>query len=211
MDIHHIRNIYCVGRNYGLHAAELGNSVPDEPMIFTKPTHALVVADGSPVVLPEDRGDVHYEAELVLHIGRDYTPGMTVDELVDVMSLGIDFTLRDVQNVIKSKGYPWLPAKGFLRSAVVTKPIAFPGLEAIKSLELSLKRNGQEVQRGSASQMIFSLQTLIDYIASHYGLGAGDLIYTGTPPGVAAVQDGDRYELLWDERVLGAFTAKLGD
>ncbi|MEK8126379.1 fumarylacetoacetate hydrolase family protein [Paenibacillus filicis] len=210
MDKHSIRNIYCVGRNYGLHAAELGNTVPEEPMIFTKPTHALTVTDGGPVGLPGDQGEVHYETELVLHIARDYSPGMTVDELVEQMSLGIDFTLRDVQSVIKSKGYPWLPAKGFLRSAVITEPVAFPGFEAVQTIELSLQRNGQEVQRGSASEMIFNLQTIVDYIAVHYGLGQGDLIYTGTPAGVAAVKDGDRFELLWDDQVLGSFTAKLG-
>ncbi len=108
-----IRNIYCVGRNYGLHAAELGNSVPDEPMIFTKPTHAITQMDGSAIELPAGRGEVHYEAELVLHIGRDYSPGNTVDELVDRMALGIDFTLRDVQNVVKQKGYPCCRPKGF--------------------------------------------------------------------------------------------------
>ncbi|SDC20753.1 2-keto-4-pentenoate hydratase/2-oxohepta-3-ene-1,7-dioic acid hydratase (catechol pathway) [Paenibacillus sp. UNCCL117] len=210
MDIRRIRNIYCVGRNYGQHAAELGNSVPEEPMIFLKPTHAAIVMDGTAVELPGDRGALHYEAELVLHIGRDYIPGHTVDELVDAVSLGIDFTLRDVQNVIKSKGYPWLPAKGFLRSAVITPAFAFPGAQAVSTTPFSLRRNGQQVQRGDASQMIFPLQTLVDYIAAHYGLGAGDLIYTGTPAGVAAVMHDDRFELLWDDQVVGAFTAKLG-
>lgn len=204
-----IRNIYCVGRNYGLHAAELGNSVPDEPMIFTKPTHALTRMDGSVIELPAGRGEVHYEAELVLHIGRNYYPGNTVDELVDRMALGIDFTLRDVQSVIKQKGYPWLPAKGFLRSAAVTPFVPFPGFEEVKRVEFSLVRNGQEAQRGNLNDMIFDLQVIIDYIAQHYGLGEGDLIYTGTPAGVAAVQDGDRFELVWGEETLGSFQASF--
>lgn len=99
-----IRNIYCVGRNYGLHAAELGNDIPEEPMIFTKPTHALTPMNGSVIELPGDRGEVHYEAELVPHIGRKYEQGLTVDQLVDRMALGIDFTLRDVQTIIKKRG-----------------------------------------------------------------------------------------------------------
>ncbi|MCZ8518067.1 MULTISPECIES: fumarylacetoacetate hydrolase family protein [Paenibacillus] len=205
-----IRNIYCVGRNYGLHAAELGNDIPEEPMIFTKPTHALTPIDGGEISLPQGRGEVHYEAELVLHVGRAYEPGIAVDELVDRMALGIDFTLRDVQSVIKKKGHPWLPAKGFLNSAALTAFRPFPGFEQVKQVEYTLQRNGEEVQRGNLNDMIFNLQVIIDYIAEHYGLGAGDIIYTGTPAGVAAVREGDRFELLWGDEQLGAFTARFG-
>ncbi|MCS7460192.1 fumarylacetoacetate hydrolase family protein [Paenibacillus doosanensis] len=204
-----IRNIYCVGRNYGLHAAELGNEVPEEPMIFTKPTHALVAIQGQPILLPGDRGEVHYETELVVHIAEDYKPGASVDQLIDAMALGIDFTLRDVQSVIKKKGQPWLPAKGFLNSAAIAGFRPFPGEEAVKRTEFSLRKNGAEVQRGNVNDMIFNLQTIVDYIARHYGLGKGDIIYTGTPAGVGALQSGDRMELLWGEEVVGTFTAQL--
>ncbi|CAG7625427.1 putative protein YcgM [Paenibacillus solanacearum] len=206
-----IRNIYCVGRNYGLHAAELGNDVPEEPMIFTKPTHALAAIDGGEIALPDSRGEVHFEAELVLRIGRDYEPGLTVNELVDGMALGIDFTLRDVQSVLKKKGHPWLPAKGFRNSAALTPFHSFPGFEEVKQVEYTLVKNGMEVQRGNLNDMIFDFQTVIDYIARHYGLGAGDIIYTGTPAGVAAVKDGDRYILYWGTEAFGAFTARLGE
>lgn len=204
-----IRNIYCVGRNYGLHAAELGNDIPEEPMIFTKPTHALTAIDGGTIELPGTKGELHHEAELVLHIGRDYEAGLTVDELVDQMALGIDFTLRDVQSVIKKKGYPWLPAKGFLKSAPITGFRPFPGFEKVKQVEYTLLRNGQEVQRADLNDMIFNLQVIIDYIARHYGLGKGDIIFTGTPAGVAAVSNGDQLELLWGEASFGSFTVKL--
>ncbi|TVY06666.1 fumarylacetoacetate hydrolase family protein [Paenibacillus cremeus] len=204
-----IRNIYCVGRNYGLHAAELGNDIPEEPMIFTKPTHALVAINGEDIELPGTRGEVHYEAELVLRIGRGYEPGLTVDELVDGLALGIDFTLRDVQSVVKKKGHPWLPAKGFLNSAALSDFRPFPGFEQTKQVEYTLEKNGQEVQRGNLNDMIFDFQTVIDYVARHYGLGQGDIIYTGTPAGVAAIQDGDRLELLWGGESFGAFTARL--
>ncbi|MFD0678101.1 MULTISPECIES: fumarylacetoacetate hydrolase family protein [unclassified Paenibacillus] len=204
-----IRNIYCVGRNYGLHAAELGNDVPDEPMIFTKPSHSLVGIQGQTIGLPGNRGEVHYETELVLHVGQAYKPGIRVDELIDKFALGIDLTLRDVQSVIKKKGYPWLPAKGFINSAPLSEFREFPGLEAIKQTEFSLRKNGEEAQRGNTNDMIFNFQVIIDYIAEHYGLGEGDIIYTGTPAGVAALQTGDRLELLWGEELFGEFTVEL--
>lgn len=204
-----IRNIYCVGRNYGLHAAELGNDIPDEPMIFMKPTHALAPIEGQTLKLPGDRGEVHFEAELVLHVGQNYTAGISIDSLIDKMALGIDFTLRDVQSVIKKKGHPWLPAKGFLNSAAVTEFQPFPGFEEVKQTEFSLQINGAEVQRGNINDMIFNLQVVVDYIAKHYGLGQGDIIYTGTPAGVGAVHAGDQFELLWGATAVGEFTVNL--
>jgi len=207
--LHSIRNVYCVGRNYRLHAAELGNSVPEEPMIFTKPTHSLVSMVGQTIYVPGHLGALHYEGELVLHIGRSYEEGLTVDQLVDQMALGIDFTLRDLQNEIKQKGYPWLPAKGFLNSAPITAFHAFPGWEEVKKKEFTLEKNGQEVQRGNIQDMIFDLQTLVDFIGLHYGLGAGDLIFTGTPAGVGKVCDGDQLELFWDGQSWGKFYTKI--
>jgi fumarylpyruvate hydrolase len=204
-----IRNVYCVGRNYGLHAAELGNAVPDSPMIFTKPTYAVVEMDGGAIALPGDRGELHFETELVLHVAREHRPGLSVDELVDRMTLGIDFTLRDVQSEIKKKGYPWLPAKGFLRSAPIGEFRPFPGAAAVRDVEFSLRRNGTVAQKGKPADMIFGLQTLVDFIAENFGLGAGDLIFTGTPAGVAAVADGDKLELFWGEERVGSFVASL--
>ncbi|MEC0230231.1 fumarylacetoacetate hydrolase family protein [Paenibacillus alba] len=203
-----IRNIYCVGRNYRAHAAELGNDVPDQPMIFTKPTHALAAMQEGELALPADQGEIHYEAELVLHIAKPYTAGIQVDELVDKYALGIDFTLRDVQNVIKKKGQPWLPAKGFLNSAAISAFRPFPGTAKLTETNFQLRQNGGMVQNGNISNMIFDLQTIVDYIAKHYGLGAGDIIYTGTPEGVGPVRDGDRLELIWGEEVFAAATIR---
>ncbi|TXK86072.1 fumarylacetoacetate hydrolase family protein [Paenibacillus sp. N3.4] len=204
-----IRNIYCVGRNYRAHAAELGNDVPDQPMIFTKPTHALVHIDGGAVTLPGDQGEIHFETEVVLHIAKPYTPGIQVDDIVDQYALGIDFTLRDVQNVIKKKGQPWLPAKGFLQSAPITAFRPFPGAAALAETNFKLLQNGAVVQDGNISSMIFDLQTIIDYIALHYGLGVGDIIYTGTPEGVGPVSHEDRLELVWGDEVFGAVTIHI--
>lgn len=198
-----VNNVYCVGRNYQLHAAELGNAVPEEPMIFLKPSHAVVPLDGSVLQLPLDRGSLHFEGELVIQAARDYEPGMSVDELVDTMALGIDFTLRDVQSVIKEKGHPWTAAKAFKSSAPLTASVAFPGMESLSDTDFTVIKNGEEVQRGNVKDMIFSLQTIIDYIGKHYGLGKGDLIFTGTPAGVGPTVSGDVFELYWGDVRLG--------
>ncbi|RTE09562.1 fumarylacetoacetate hydrolase family protein [Paenibacillus whitsoniae] len=204
-----IRNIYCVGRNYRAHAAELGNDVPDQPMIFTKPTHALAPMNGESLALPSGQGEIHYETELVLHIAKPYEAGASVDALVDSYALGIDFTLRDVQSVIKKKGQPWLPAKGFLNSAPLSDWRPFPGAAKLAERNFQLRLNDTVVQDGNIGNMIFDLQTIIDYIAKHYGLGPSDIIYTGTPEGVGPVQSGDRLELLFGEESFGAFTVTM--
>lgn len=204
-----IRNIFCVGRNYKLHAEELGNEVPKSPMIFTKPSHAAVFTQGQEIALPGSKGEVHYEAELVVHIGKPYQAGNKVDDLIDRMALGIDFTLRDVQSEIKKKGQPWLPAKGFRNSAILTSFVEFPGAEALKQTDFSLLKNGEQVQRGNIKDVLFDLQTIVDFIAANFGLSAGDIIYTGTPAGVGPVADGDRLQLLWGENTLGECTINL--
>lgn len=198
-----VNNVYCVGRNYQLHAAELGNAVPEEPMIFLKPSHAVVPLDGSVLKLPMDRGSLHFEGELVIQLAEDYAPGKTVDELVKTMALGIDFTLRDVQTVIKEKGHPWTAAKAFKSSAPLTPSIDFPGTAVLEDKDFTVRKNGAEVQRGNVKDMIFSLQHIIDYIGEHYGLGRGDLIFTGTPAGVGPTESGDVFELFWGDVRLG--------
>lgn len=198
-----IRNIYCVGRNYRQHAAELGNAVPDSPMIFMKPSHALAETGGGRLLLPGGIGEIHYETELVLHIAYDYEPGARVEELVDAFALGIDFTLRDVQTGLKQKGHPWLPAKGFRNSAPLTAFQPATDWTSLLSTPFSLELNGREVQRGAASEMIYNPQQLIDFIGVHYGLGAGDILFTGTPAGVGPVADGDLMQLLWNGELQG--------
>lgn len=204
-----LRNIYCVGRNYVQHARELNNQVPTSPLLFAKPTHSLVEANGQEVILPGDRGPVHFEVELVIRIGKPYEKGIKVDELVDGMAMGIDFTLRHVQSELKEKGYPWLLAKGFPNAAVISKFISFPGVEECKKVTFALAKNGETVQQGNIQAMQFDLQTLVDFSALHLGLGKGDIIFTGTPEGVGPVLDGDRMSLLWDDQVLGDCVIKL--
>jgi len=207
--IESIKNIICVGRNYVEHAHELNNPVPQVPLLFTKPTHALAEADGREIIFPGDRGQIHYEVELVFHINRRYEPGITVDDLVDQMAIGIDFTLRDVQTELKGKGYPWVLAKGFMNSAVITSWQPFTGLKALTEVDFSLDRNGQEVQRGNMKNMIFDLPTIIDYTAMHLGLDKGDIIFTGTPAGVGPVLDGDYFSCKLADKDLGSCIIKL--
>jgi 2-keto-4-pentenoate hydratase/2-oxohepta-3-ene-1,7-dioic acid hydratase in catechol pathway len=190
----HIRNIYCVGRNYALHAKELGNEIPDEPMIFSKPTHSLHPADGK-LQLPGGAGEIHYEIEVVIRIASTYKQGARVEHCVDGIALGIDWTLRDLQTKLKEKRHPWLIAKGFTGSAVVTDFQPFTGIDSFERTEFSLIKNGQIVQAGSPKDMIFSIQQLIDFIGPRLGLGEGDIIFTGTPAGVGAIADGDSLEL----------------
>ncbi len=206
-----IRNIYCVGRNYRLHAEELGNEVPAAPMLFTKPTHAIATMESCSVAIPSGQGAVHYEAELVFAVGQAYEPGMRADDLITHFTVGLDLTLRDVQETIKKKGLPWLPAKGFRNSAVLGRWLAYPGLEGVSAHAFGLRLNGAEVQRGLMQDMVFGLQRLIDFTGSEYGLGAGDLLFTGTPAGVGALSNGDELEAWWNEEELGRVTVRAED
>ncbi|MDQ0972198.1 fumarylpyruvate hydrolase [Neobacillus niacini] len=204
-----INNIYCVGRNYAAHAKELQNEVPTSPMLFSKPTHALIEAAGQEISLPSNRGSIHFETEVVIRIAKPYETGIKVEDIVDSIAIGIDFTLRDVQSELKKKGHPWLLAKGFPNSAIVSKFIPFPGIEEMKQNDFSLIKNEEKVQQGNITNMIFDLQTIIDFTALNFGLGEGDLIFTGTPEGVGPVNDNDHLTLLWGNSILGECLIKF--
>ncbi|MGI6225394.1 MAG: fumarylacetoacetate hydrolase family protein [Peptococcales bacterium] len=204
-----VQNIYCVGRNYSLHAKELNNQVPTSPMLFMKPTHALVEAKGQEIFLPNGQGTIHYETELVICIGKPYEKGIKIDDLVEKMAIGLDLTLRDVQNSLKTKGYPWLLAKGFINSAIISGFRPFLGVEKCKETNFALIKNGEQVQLGNIKNMIFDLQSIVDFTAEHFGLSEGDIIFTGTPEGVGPVSDGDRMSLVLGGQILGECILKL--
>lgn len=134
---------------------------------------------------------------------------MTCDELISSFTVGLDFTLRDVQDRLKSKGQPWLPAKGFRNSAALGGWLKFPGLRAMSEHDFSLSINDREVQRGNVKEMVFDLQRIVDFVGRNYGLGAGDLLFTGTPEGVGALRDGDKLDVRWNESSLGIMTVRL--
>lgn len=200
-----VGNIFCVGRNYKAHAEELGNAVPSSPMIFTKPSHALVPMLGNEIELPKDKGAIHYEIEIVLRISKNYESGMPIHQAIEAMTLGIDFTLRDVQEQLKQKGHPWLAAKGFKQSAAIGKWLKWE--EVYRSFEetpFSLQINDKKVQNSQASYMIFNLERIISHIDTNYGLAGGDLIYTGTPEGVGEVYTGDKLIANWNGIEIGS-------
>jgi fumarylpyruvate hydrolase len=204
-----IRNIYCIGRNYRLHAAELGNEVPTSPMLFTKPTHAAKSIGDGVLILPGSQGSVHYEAELVFAIGRTYEAGLNCDELIAFFTVGLDLTLREVQDKLKAKGHPWLAAKGFRNSAPLGRWLRYPGNAGMSANDFGLRINGKEVQRGNVRDMVFGLQEIVDFVGQTYGLAEGDLLYTGTPEGVGSLNDGDTLDVWWNEESLGKGQVKL--
>lgn len=204
-----IRNIYCVGRNYRLHAAELGNEVPASPMLFVKPTHAATAMDGRALALPDDRGAVHFETELVLAAARAYEPGIRFGDMFAAFTVGLDLTLRDVQEKLKAKGQPWLAAKGFNGSAPLGRWLPLPDADSLVAADFTLRVNGTEVQRGNVRDMVFDLQRLTDHVGREFGIGAGDLLFTGTPAGVGRLRNGDRLEVAWGDEKLGDLTVLM--
>lgn len=188
--------IFCIGRNYADHAKELNNPVPvGEPLIFMKPNTAMLV-NNKPLYYPDFTKDLHYEGEIVLRIcknGRSVQPEFA-SRYYDAVAFGIDFTARDVQDRLKSKGQPWEIAKGFDRSAPLSKFIPLEELPDPSKIHLQLKKNGEIVQDGHSSDMIFSFDALICHISRYFTLHKGDMIFTGTPAGVGPVQIGDVLE-----------------
>lgn len=186
--------IICVGRNYVAHAAELGNSAPTEPIIFIKPKTALL-SPGRDFYYPEFTDDLHYEAELVYRICKN---GKHIQEkfahtYYDEITIGIDFTARDIQERLKEQGLPWELAKGFDGSAVVGEFIPISQVTPVQQIPFSLDRNGERVQEGHSGQMLFNIDKVIAFASQYFSLNIGDLIYTGTPPGVGATSVEDHF------------------
>lgn len=182
--------IICIGRNYRAHAEELGNAVPENPMVFMKPPTALLV-NNKPFYYPDFSSDIHYELEVVLKIcknGRHVQPEFARSYYEEI-ALGIDFTARDLQEQCKKKGHPWEIAKAFDHSAVMSP---FFQLEKDPDdIHFHLEKNGEVVQRGNTRDLIFPFDELIVYVSRFFKLQVGDYIFTGTPAGVGPVAIGD--------------------
>ncbi len=188
-----VGKIVCVGRNYAEHAKELGNEVPEFPIIFLKPASVLEYSDGA-INHPEYSSDMHHEVELVLLIGKEIknADDAEAEETISGYAVGLDMTLRDIQNELKKNGHPWTLAKVFDGAAVVSEfkhknDYKFSGNEKI-----SLKVNDQLKQNSDLSKMIFSAVEIVKYISNKMTLEKGDLIFTGTPSGVGKVIRGDK-------------------
>lgn len=188
--------IICIGRNYGDHAKEMNSPVPKEPLFFCKPDSAIL-PKRNPFYIPDFTNDVHYELELVVKIcklGKNI-PLKFAHTYYNEVSLGIDFTARDVQRICKEKGHPWEKAKAFDHSAPLGKRfIAKSEFADLQNLNFQLHKNGEIVQQGQTKDMIFSIDQLVAYVSKFFTLKLGDLIFTGTPAGVGPVAIGDKLE-----------------
>ncbi len=203
-----VRRVYCVGRNFADHAREMGANAPasaaerGQPMFFMKPADAIVTGD-APVPYPPATADLHHEVELVVALGQDAPDGvLPVEQAMSLVlgyGVGLDLTRRDLQAAAKAKGGPWDIAKGFDHSAPVSELVPAAQVGELAPLALALQVNGQTRQHATLDNMIWNVAEILHELSRLYALRAGDLVFMGTPAGVAALRPGDR------------FSARLGD
>jgi len=184
--------LICIGRNYAAHIAELENERPGEPVVFMKPDSAILPREQD-FYIPEFTQDVHHEVEVLVrihkvgkHIAREFAHSYYQE-----IGLGIDFTARDLQAKLKGSGLPWEKAKGFDGSAVIGEWVPKSRFESVDSLDFTLEKNGGTVQRGNTSLMLWKIDELIAHVSTYFTLKKGDIIFTGTPAGVAKVSPND--------------------
>lgn len=209
-----IGNIYCIGRNYAKHAAELGNKVLEKPLVFLKATSALRgLSDMGLLAFPNET--FHFECELVLLLGSGIEAGKPIKfGHIEALGLGIDLTRRDEQNRLKKEGHPWTTAKSFVGSAVLGDMIVAESAidaEGLKALNFDFSLNGVEKQRGFIKDMITAPLALLNYVHEFSALQAGDLLFTGTPEGVGPIVKGDRFTmtLRQHDSILGTWQGAL--
>ncbi|MGZ3873998.1 MAG: fumarylacetoacetate hydrolase family protein [Mucilaginibacter sp.] len=187
--------IIAIGRNYAEHAKELNNPVPGVPVIFMKPETALL-KDNKPFYHPDFSDDIHHEIEIVLKISKEgkHIGEQFAQNYFEEIALGVDFTARDIQSKHKEKGLPWELAKAFDASAPVSSFVPKKQFDDLRNLKFKLNVNEQTRQTGNTSNMLFSFEYIIAFVSKYITLKKGDLIFTGTPQGVAKVSVGDRLE-----------------
>lgn len=187
--------IICIGRNYVKHIEELQNDRPDEPVVFLKPDSAILLKQ-HPFVIPEFSDDVHHEVEILVKINKvgKYIEPKFAHNYYDEIGLGIDFTARDLQAKLKEKGLPWEKAKAFDGSAVIGDFYPKKDYDSLENMEFKLVKNGEIVQLGNTSHMLWKIDELIAHVSQFFTLKKGDIIFTGTPEGVSAVKPNDILE-----------------
>jgi 2-keto-4-pentenoate hydratase/2-oxohepta-3-ene-1,7-dioic acid hydratase in catechol pathway len=187
--------IICIGRNYVKHIEELQNERPDEPVVFMKPDSAVLLKQ-HPFVIPEFSDDIHHEIELIVKINKvgKYIEPKFAHKYYDEISVGIDFTARDLQQNLKDKGLPWEKAKAFDGSAVIGEFVSKEKFQSVDNLNFELTNNGKLVQSGNSGLMLWKIDELIATISQYFTLKIGDIIFTGTPEGVAKVKPNDVLE-----------------
>ena len=187
--------IICIGRNYTKHIEELQNERPDEPVVFMQPDSAILLRQ-HPFVIPEFSEDIHHELEIIVKINKvgKYIDAKFAHKYYDEIGVGIDFTARDLQQKLKDKGLPWEKAKAFDGSAVIGDFMQKNTFNSLENLTFELTNNGVTVQKGNTDFMLWKIDELIAYVSQYFTLKIGDIIFTGTPEGVAAVRPDDILE-----------------
>ena len=201
--------ILCIGRNYEEHAKELKNPLPPEPVVFLKPDSALL-RNNDAFYLPDFAKSFHHEVELVFKINR---LGKNIEErfahrYYEEVSLGIDFTARDLQDELRGKGLPWEKCKAFDGSAVISNFVSITKYPDVRNLKFKLLVNGEVRQTGNSQDIIFNIDQIIAHVSKYFTLKIGDLIYTGTPAGVGEVNQGDRLQGYIEEECFFDFLVK---
>ena len=187
--------IICVGRNYTDHIKELENNKPKEPVLFLKPDSSIIL-NNKPFFIPDFSQNIHYELELIIKISRlgKHIQEKFSHKYYDFIGLGIDFTARDLQYDLKSKGLPWEKSKAFDGSCFISKWINKSEFNDVNNLNFNLNKNGKTVQKTNSKLMLWKIDELISYISTFFTLKIGDVIFTGTPAGVGKVSIGDNLE-----------------
>ncbi len=196
--------IFCIGRNYAEHAKELNNPVPKNPLVFCKLPSAILLK-GKPLFHPEFSENIQHEGELVLRVCRNgkHIAERFAHKYYDQITIGIDFTARDVQAELKKKGHPWEIAKSFDGAAPIGSFIPIEEVGDVNNIDFSLIKNGETVQKGNTRDLLFTFDYLISYLSKYFIIQQGDLIFTGTPAGVSKVGVGDVLEgYIGDKKLL---------
>lgn len=213
LDKTNVGTIYCVGRNYALHAKELNNPIPKEPVIFTKTRATLCAIAGSgsgDIELPRELGRVDHELEIVIRIGEDLYNADRDQALAAIShyGLGLDLTLREKQSELKKQGYPWDLAKNFVNACPIAPLIPFDGSVSLQNLSFAMTANDEIRQQGNSKDMLFDVLDLLTFLSAKIPLIAGDIIMTGTPEGVGPLHDGEQLCLTLEGEVVAKTVIK---
>ncbi|MBJ2137364.1 fumarylacetoacetate hydrolase family protein [Paraglaciecola chathamensis] len=192
-----VGKVVCVGRNYLEHIQELNNEVPEQPLLFIKPNTALCDVQ-QPIAIPKGKGSCHNELEIAILIGKQLTDcdDDTAKRGIHGVGLGLDLTLREVQDALKAKGQPWERAKGFDASCPISPFVPIDKVAIERNIEFSLSVNNKVRQQGNSANMMHNISSLIVDISKNFTLLPGDIVLTGTPKGVGPLQDGDELSLV---------------
>jgi 2-keto-4-pentenoate hydratase/2-oxohepta-3-ene-1,7-dioic acid hydratase in catechol pathway len=201
--------LICIGRNYTEHIKELQNERPTDPVVFLKPDTSILLKK-QPFFIPDFSNDVHHEVEILVKINRigKHIDKKFAHKYYDEISLGIDFTARDLQSQLKEKGLPWEKAKAFDGAAVIGKWLPKNNFKNVDDINFSLHKNGAIVQKGNTSLMLWKIDELIEYISKYFTLKIGDIIFTGTPAGVGKVVANDKLKGFIENEEMFSITVK---